>query len=436
MSEDGTTARLAQRGRALGFDDMPERVVLAAKTCLLDWLGCALAGSREPLAGILASEVDANGPATLIGRDRSTSVHWAALVNGAAGHALDYDDTHLHMSGHPTAPVAPSVLALAEARGATGRQLLTAFVAGVEAECRLGAVMGGGHYEIGWHATGTMGTFGAAAACASLLSLDEDQWLHALGLAGTQAAGLKSVFGSMAKPLHAGKAAANGLLAATLASKGFTSNTDIIDTNQGFAVTHTSTFSPDVLDHLDDRWLITDTLFKYHASCYLTHSAMEAAAALKVDPSEIEAVRVIVPPGHLNVCGIEEPRTGLEGKFSLRATVAMTFLGDDTADPEAFTDARISGAEVVAMRDRVTVVPSEEVFGTQTRVEVTTTDGRTLTQAADVGTPASDLDKQWDRLHEKFLKLATPVIGEERAVALGSRVHDLDELDDVGTLLR
>jgi 2-methylcitrate dehydratase PrpD len=434
MTPDTVTTRLVRSARSLAFDDLPDGVVLAAKTCLLDWIGCALAGSREPLTEILAHDAGSGGPSTLIGRDTRTSAHEAALINGAAGHALDYDDTHLHMSGHPTAPVAPAVVALAEARDAHGRDLLTAFVAGVETECRLGAVMGAGHYAIGWHATGTMGTFGAAAACARLLDLDVEPALHAFGLAGTQAAGLKSVFGSMAKPLHAGKAAANGLFAATIAARGFTSHTDIVGTHQGFADTHTSTFSPDALDRLEGRWLIAETLFKYHASCYLTHSAMEAAAALKIDPDDIEAVTIVVPAGHLDVCGIAEPRTGLEGKFSLRATVAMTLLGDDTADPEAFTDERIGSDEVVALRDRTTVEPSTAMFGTQSRIDIRTRDGRELSETADVGTPAIDLEQQWQRLTAKFVRLAAPVLGQERAWTIHDRVRDLDELASAGAL--
>ena len=435
MAPDTVTTRLVEHARMLTFDALPEHVALAAKTCLLDWTGCALAGSREPLTEILMAEAHGPGPgddprSRYDGRQPMT----AALVNGAAGHALDYDDTHLHMSGHPTAPVAPAALALAEERNAHGRDLLTAFVAGVETECRLGAVMGAGHYSVGWHATGTMGTFGAATACAHLLGLDTEPWRHAFGLAGTQAAGLKSVFGSMAKPLHAGKAAANGLFAATIAARGFTSNTDIVDARQGFADTHTTTFSPDALDHLEDRWLIAETLFKYHASCYLTHSAMEAAAALKIDPDDVASVTIVVPPGHLDVCGIPEPRTGLEGKFSLRATVAMTLLGDDTADPDCFTDARITSSEVVSLRDRTSVEPSGEMFGTQTRIDVRTTDGRELSETADVGTPATDLEQQWQRLTAKFIRLAAPVLGEERAWTIHDRIRHLDELDDVGRL--
>jgi 2-methylcitrate dehydratase PrpD len=436
MPRDTVTTRLVERARTLSFDALPEHVVLAAKTCLLDWTGCALAGSREPLTEILMAEAHGPGAATIFGRDVTAAPGAAALVNGAAGHALDYDDTHLHMSGHPTAPVAPATLALAEElERRHGRDLLTAFVAGVETECRLGAVMGAGHYNVGWHATGTMGTFGAAAACAHLLGLDAEPWRHAFGLAGTQAAGLKSVFGSMAKPLHAGKAAASGLFAATIAARGFTSNTDIVDAHQGFADTHTTTFTPGALDDLEDRWLITETLFKYHASCYLTHSAMEAAGALKTDPDDIASVTIVVPPGHLDVCGIPEPRTGLEGKFSLRATVAMTLLGDDTADPDTFTDARVTSREVVSLRDRTSVAPSTDVFGTQSRIDVRTTDGRDLSETADVGTPATDLEQQWQRLTAKFIRLAAPVLGEERAWTIHDRIRRLEDLDDVRSLV-
>jgi 2-methylcitrate dehydratase PrpD len=438
VSGEGTTRDVVRYARAITFDTLPADVILVAKSCLLDWLGCALGGSREPLTEILVAESATHGPASLIGHEKRTSVQWAALVNGAASHALDYDDTHLHMSGHPSVPVAPAILALGEERKASGKQLLAAFVSGVETECRLGALMGAGHYGAGWHATATLGTFGSAAACSHLLGLPEPGWLHAFGIAGTQASGLKSVFGTMSKPFQAGKAAAEGLLAAKLAASGFTSSTEILETHQGFAATHTTTFSPKALASLEGRWLVKETLFKYHASCYLTHSAMEAAVGLrerdKIDAAEIQDVRVTVPPGHLDVCGISEPRTGLEGKFSLRATVAMTLLGDDTADPSAFTDDRVTSKEVVGLRDRITVEPSVDVKGTASRVEIVTRDGASFAREDDVGTPADDLDRQWERLTTKFIRLASPVLGEERSWALHDLVWRLDELDDVTAL--
>src|SRR5512139_3270628 len=224
----GITRSIAASARSIRYEALPEDVVFLARQCVIDWFGVALAGADEPLTRILraeAAEEGGNPRATLIGSGQRTSTQQAALVNGAASHALDFDDVSMMMSGHPSVPVIPALLALAEERGASGEPFIAAFVAGFEVACRIGALMMPGHYSAGWHATGTLGTFGAAAACANLLQLDEDRWLHALGIAGAQAAGLKSMFGTMCKPLHAGKAAANGLLAAKLAERGFTSNT-------------------------------------------------------------------------------------------------------------------------------------------------------------------------------------------------------------------
>src|SRR5579883_3449913 len=199
------------RFRTLRSTDLPPEALAVARHCLLDWLGCALAGSQEPLAAILRDEVvESGGPATVLGTFLRTTPRAAALVNGAAGHALDFDDTHTDMNGHPTAPVLPAALALAEALDASGERLLAAYVAGIEVECRLGLYIGPEHYARGWHATGTLGTVGAAAAAAHLLGLDEKGWRTGLNLAATQAAGLKASFGSMAKPLHAGRAASDG----------------------------------------------------------------------------------------------------------------------------------------------------------------------------------------------------------------------------------
>lgn len=420
-----TTAQLVESVR--GITDLPADVAFAAKHCVLDWMGCALAGSSEPLARTLESfarEQGGHERATVLGRSFRTSTGWASLLNGAAGHALDFDDTHLTMMGHPSAPVLPAVLALAEAGHCTGEAFLAAFVAGVEAECRLGAMIGPGHYAAGWHSTATLGTFGAAAACAHLLGLDGEKWRHAFGLAGTQAAGLKSVFGSMSKPLHAGKAAMNGLLAARLASDGFTSDVDILDS---FAPAHAGSLGPLPAD----RFLIRDTMFKYHAACYLTHSSIEAALRLRADAGLIEAVEVFVPPGHLSVCNIPEPATGLEGKFSLRATVAMALLGDATGDPAAYNDERVGADDLVALRDRVSVTPASGLGAAESRVVITLRDGTSMEETVDTGKPAEDLDVQWGRLTDKFVALASPVVGTERAWELHRLVEKIETVDYV-----
>lgn len=439
---EAPTAALARRARGVRFDALPPDVVAVAEHCLLDWLGVAIAGSREPLVRILRDEaaVDGGAPrATLIGAGGRTSTSWAALVNGAAAHALDYDDTHLAMSGHPSAPVWPALLALAEQTHSPGAAVLAAFVSGVETECRLGLLLGAEHYAAGWHSTATLGCFGAAAACAHLLGLDESRWLHAFGLAGTQAGGVKSVFGTMAKPLHAGRAAANGLLAVRLAARGFTSDPAILESPQGFAATHAGALDAARLAAADGRFLVRDALFKYHAACYLTHAAIEAAVRLReqgrVTAREVERVEVAVPRGHLGVCDVAEPRTGLEGKFSLRATVAMALLGDDTSDPAVFTDARMASADLVSLRDRVIVRVDDALGAAESRVVVELAGGRRARESIDTGRPAVDLERQWERLSRKFFGLAAPVVDERGARALRDLVADVARLDDVGPLL-
>lgn len=441
--EKSATRALAETVRGIRYDDIPDEAREVARHCLLDFLGAALAGSRDPLAAILLAEIvrrEDGREAGLIGHPERATRLTAALVNGAAGHALDFDDTHTMMGGHPSVPVLPALLALAEAERTDGRALLTGLVAGVELECRLGLLLGGGHYLAGFHSTGTLGTFGAAAACAHLLGLDEGQWLHALGLAGTQAAGLKSGFGTMAKPLHAGRAASAGLLSALLARGGFTGQPAILEIAQGFAATHASA-APSValLDHYAGRFLIRDTLFKYHAACYLTHAAIEAALQLRqrhgLDPASIGAVEVRVAPTLLGVCNVQEPSTGLEGKFSLRVTAALALLGADTSDPATYSDAKMKEPRLLALRDRVRVMPSDDMAPTRARVLIEST-GESVAAEVDTGVPAADLVVQRERLRRKFLGLATPVLGASRATRLAEAVLSAQGIDSVADLLR
>ena len=436
------TRALVDHARGIAFERIPADALEATRHCLLDFLGCALAGSREPLAEILVREVanpEGSQQASLIGRAERATAQTAALVNGAAGHALDYDDTQAAMGGHPSVPVVPALLAVAEGRRASGRDVVTALAAGFELQSRLGRVIGDGHYAAGFHTTGTVGTFGAAAACSHLLGLDEAGWLHAIGLAGTQAAGLKSGFGTMAKPLHAGRAASAGVLASTLAAGGFTANPAVVETAQGFAVTHAGRDpSTQAIEDAKDRWYVRDTLFKYHAACYLTHATIESVAGMReekaLDPEKVRAIDIAVHPSLFGVCHIEEPRTGLEGKFSLRVTAALSMLDRDTADPATFCDETMADARVVALRDRVRVTADDSLRATQSRVAIETPVGRLETEV-DTGVPASDLGVQRERLQAKFLRLAEPVVGATAAADLAGAALEIDELDQVQELL-
>lgn len=444
-SPSAITGPLADAVSAIRFDALPPDVVFLARQCLLDWLGVTLGGANEPLTRILREEALEQGGrpmATLIGTGEKIATLQAALVNGAASHALDFDDVHMVMSGHPSVPVVPALLALAEERRSPGRDFIAAFVAGFEMECRVGALVMPGHYQAGWHATGTLGTFGSAAACAHLMGLDSVQWRHALGIAGAQAAGLKSMFGTMCKPFHAGKAAANGLLAASLAARGFTSNTEVFETPQGFAATQTTTPAPErALRGLGGEFAIRGALFKYHAACYGTHETIEGILRLReehgLDPDQVQAIELLVPPGHLAMCNIREPATALEGKFSLRFTAALALAGRGTTEA-AFTDAAVHDPSLTAIRDRVTVEPRPAeagvAIGGGTDVTIRLRDGRGFQQRVNLDVPASDLERQWRRLVAKFRSLAEPVIGTKRASALLAAVEDLENAPSMAAI--
>lgn len=438
MAEDAVTAEIVRRARAVAYDDLPDDVLLLARQCVLDWIAVTVAGSREECTSLLRAEVLEEGGApraTLVGTGERVSLAQAALVNGTAAHALDYDDVSPPMSGHPSAPTLGALLAIAEERDVTGRELMTAFVAGVETACRVGRLMRPGHYAAGWHATGTVGTFGAFAAVASLLGLDEAPWRSGFGLAGTQAAGLKAMFGTMAKPLHAGKAAANGLTAARLAARGFTASPDVLDVAAGFAATQTTTRDPDLALELGPgEYDLRTVLFKFHASCYATHSPIEGALRLvrehALAPEDVEDVLLEVPQAVFEQANVLEPATGLEGKFSLRYTTALALTGRRT-DESAFDAAGLADPAVVAVRDRIAVRSAPELrMPFHSRVVVRTRQGRRLEAAVDVSlpTPTAALPDQWPKLAGKLRGLVVPVLGEAAASGLVDAVASLESV--------
>jgi 2-methylcitrate dehydratase PrpD len=437
------TRLLAERIASASYARLPEAAREVAKQALLDFIGVTLAGVDEPLTRILRDEAATEGgypQAAILGTGERVSTVQAALINGAAGHAHDYDDVHTAMSGHPTVPVAPAVFALGEHLGASGQDVINAFATGVDTECILGRYAGPSHYAKGWHATGTLGTFGSAAASARLLGLDAGQIVQALGIAGTQAAGLKSQFGTMCKPLHAGHAAATGLGSAKLAARGFTSCTDILEAAQGFMDTQAESASLERFESAMRAEAFTqDICFKYHAACYLTHSAIEATRALcdsnQFRPGDITGIDVHVDKGHLRVCNILEPRTGLEAKFSLRLTTAMAVNDAPTASIERFDDALTRNPDIVRVRDLVSV-HAHDVARPETVVRIHTADGQTFEEAVNVAIPMRDLSAQWEKLTRKFLTLASPMLGDDRAAAVAGTLRALERLENVSELTR
>ena len=438
------TRALASRASALGYQDLPAPAREIARRCILDYLGVALAGASDPLVRILLEELaEAGGSpqASLIGHQIRLPALSAALVNGAAAHALDYDDVHMAMPGHPSVAILPGLLALAELKGSSGREVITAFVAGYETACRIGAALQPGHYNLGFHSTGTVGCFGAAAACARLLDLDTEATAVALGIAGTQAAGLKSQFGTMCKPFHAGKAAQNGMLAARLAARGFSSRTDIVECVQGFALTHGSDFTPEAaLATPTGGFHLLANLFKYHAACYFTHAPIECARLLREEhsltPDHIARITLRLDASCDRVCNISVPVDGLQSKFSLRQTVAMALAGVDTASLGAYSVEMAHNPVLVGLRERVRFDWQESWPQTLCEIDLDLVDGRRLTMRHDAGIPAADIAEQGSRLAAKFDALVEPVLGAPRAREVRQMVASLDGLGDFADLAR
>lgn len=440
---ENLTRQLAAYSSGLKYKDLPGEAILVAKQCVLDGLGVMLAGSRDPLTDKVMSYVRCEGgspKSTIVGYGDRTSPSQAALVNGTAAHALDYDDVLRPLHGHPTVTVLPVVLALGEKLGIGGRGMITAFVAGVETDARVGAMMGDKHYDKGWHATGTVGTFGAAAAAARLMNLDADQTAQCFGIAATQAAGLKSMFGTECKPLHAGKAAMNGIIAAELAARDFISRPDVLECKQGFADTQTDSYKPDeALDGLGELFHTLDVKFKYHASCFGTHSMLEALSVIKqnaaFDRDKVERVEVRVPIFSLDVCNIQEPETGHQAKFSYRFNAALALLGEETSSLESYSCEMAQRPDIIEMRDKVSVSSAKNLDRYATDVFVYLGEKTVITEHGDMGPPVEDFGSQGEKLERKFRALAEPLIGHSNTNQVIDAVWSLEYQPGVGTAL-
>src|ERR1700675_837293 len=279
-------ARFVERSSAAS---LPADVVHEAKRAILNWVGCAVGASQHAtVSRALAALRPFMGPpqATLLGRGERIDILHAAMLNGISSHTFDFDDTHLKTVIHPAGPVASAILALAEYRTVSGADFLHAFALGVEVECRIGNAVYASHYDVGWHITGTTGVFGAAAAAGKLLGLREQQLVWALGIAATQASGLREMFGSMCKPLHVGLAAKNGLTAALLAHENFTSSLAGIEGKRGFAnVLATERDYSEITDGLGKTWELLENTYKPFACGIVIHPTIDACIQLRREHS-------------------------------------------------------------------------------------------------------------------------------------------------------
>lgn len=427
------------------IEQYPADIVELAKQCVTDFLAVTLAGTRESGSKAVAAELldgrGSEGPSTLIGLSERASALDAALINGMAAHALDYDDVSLPMSAHASVVILPALLALAEKRKASGRQVLEAFVAGYEAGSRIGMYMAPTHYDSGFHGTGTIGTFAAAAACAHLMQLDADRTERAIGIAAAQAAGIRSMFGTDCKPLHAGKGAFNGLFAVLLAARDFTAATGSVECANGFAATHAGARNgAGAFAEPPGGFFLRQNLFKYHAACYMTHAAANAITetmeANALSPDAVERIIVTADQSLNNVCNIPNPDTGLGMKFSLRTVAALSMLGRDTSRLSSFTDNAAADPSIAQARERVEVQLADIRPITRTVIRLIAKGGRAIEAEHDSGKPETDLGLQKARLQGKFMALAGEVLEAARAEQLLGFIETLETRADIGEMMR
>ena len=444
-----TTAAFANFAAGLRYEDLPAEAVRATRRVFLDWLGNAYAGAAtrtgQIIAGVL-SEAGGAAQARLIGFDTRSSAINAALINGATSHVVEFDDIYRDALYHPGSPTIAAALAMAEKLHADGKRLIAGIVAGYEVGTRIGEAVNPSHYRY-WHTTGTVGTFGAAAAAGNLLGLNAEQMTWALGNAGTQAAGLWQFLEDgqmMSKPLHSGKAASSGVLSALLAQRGFNGATRILEGTRGFCVATASDWSFDkVLPSLGQQYNIASTTFKAHASCGHTHPAIDATLAIAreytIRAKDVSSVRVRTYSLAHTVAGNPSPNTIEQAKFSIPFCVA-TVLRFGKAGTAEFASDRVGDPETVALMNRVSVEPDPELSSLAPKkrpaiVEIVTHDGRSFVHRVDFRKGDPENPPTQSELETKFLDLAAASVPREEGTAITEAVSRLDTIEDVSTLL-
>ena len=435
------TKTLCAHLAAAQFGDLSAAARHEAKRSVLDWIGCALAGSGHRTVTTLLDvlrETSGRPQATVFGRGLKLGLLDAPLANGQMGHVLDFDDTH--MGGvvlHTSSPVLAALFALAERTPVSGADLMLAYAVGFEAGVRSGRTAPR-HHKGGWHLTGTLGSIAAGVAGGKLIMLDAQRLTYAMGIAATQAAGMQQNRGTMCKSLHAGKAASNGVLAALLAERGFDSTQEIIEGKKGFARIYSDTAEPGQLtEGLGDNWLIESNGHKPYACGVVLHPLIDAVIAIRnrdaIDPASVNEIGLRVHPLVLSITGVVEPSTGLQSKFSTLHSAAVALI-DGAAGTAQYTDAKAADPAVAALRRKVRPVADETLRKDEAYASIAVGNRRHEVHIAHasgtVDNPMSDT-----AIEAKFLANATPAIGAEQARRATELVWALEKQPDARALI-
>jgi len=417
-----------------------EAVEHEAHRTFLNWVGCAIGASTHAAADAALAAMRMLDPAPqarVLGRTGRIDMAGAALVNGITSHTFDFDDTHLKTIIHPAGPVASAVLALADQRGASGRDVIDGLVLGIDVACRMGNVIYPDHYDRGWHITGSTGMLGAAAGCARVLRLDERQTTMALGIAASQPIGLREQFGTMTKPFHPGAAARAGLMAALLARNGFTASARALEAPRGFVQVVSDKHAwHEATDELGTRFEISFNTYKPFACGIVIHPGIDACVQLRergVRAEQVARLDLRVHPLVLELTGKKEPRDGLQGKFSVYHGAAVGLIEGRAGEAE-FSDAVVNRADVVALRRKVEAIVDPAMDEAACEATVTLVDGRRESVRVEHAIGSLQRPLTDAQLVAKFASLVEPVLGVEKARQIRDACWRLGEMEDVREL--
>ncbi|MGV6874342.1 MmgE/PrpD family protein [Pseudochelatococcus sp. B33] len=444
MIRKDVTRALAEWIVAQHDADLPADVEKEATRTYLNWFGCAIGGARHETVEVALRAIEPFvGPRTtaVLGRREKVDMPNAAFLNGISCHVLDYDDTYLQSMIHPGGPAASALAALAETYPVSGRELLHALAIGVEVTCRIANCVYPDHYDRGWHLTGTAGVIGTAAGAGYLLNLNTRQMVWALGIAATQASGLREMFGTMCKSFHAGRAAQNGMTAALFAQAGFDSSERALEAPRGFAnVLSTKQDYAEILEDLGTRWEARYNTYKPYACGIVIHPVIDGCQQLRAElgdvaMQDIERVELRVHPLVHELTGKPEPTTELETKFSVYHAAACALLRGD-GSPTAFTDEAANDAALVALRRRVVLDLDQTCHEASAGIRLTLRDGRVIEKFVERTIGSRDRPLSDAELDAKFHGQVGPLIGAARGRSIASQIRDLSVTEDAGSLTR